>query len=290
MSRIKTRIIGVLVLLALAMLGGCSSLRLGYNNGAQLAWWWLDGYVDFNSEQAPQVKRGLEQLFDWHRAAQLPAYAALLAGAQAQITEPTTPALACGWQDRVREQLEPTLQRALLLAAEQLPGLAEPQFRHIAQRYAKGNEEMRDEFLQPDAAERQAASVKRALERAERLYGRLDETQAGIVRDGVAASPFDPDLWLKERQRRQREVLATLRRLAAERAEADQRLAALRMLLAHTERSPDPVYRSYQAKLTDYNCAFAARIHNATTPKQRLHARETLKDWEDDLLALMAAP
>lgn len=289
-SRIKTRIIGVLVLLALAALGGCSSVRLGYNNGAWLTWWWLDGYVDFSAEQAPQVRRGLEQLFEWHRATQVPAYAALLASAQTQITEPTTPALACRWQEQVRELLEPTLQRALALAAEQLPGLSEAQFRHIAQRYAKGNEGMRDEFLQPDAAERRAASVKRVLDRAERLYGRLDEAQTGIIRDGVTASPFDPELWLNERQRRQRDVLATLRRLAAAHADADERLAALRMLLAYTERSPDPAYRSYQLKLTQYNCAFAAQIHNATTPAQRLRAREVLKDWEDDLRSLIAAP
>jgi DNA-binding transcriptional regulator YhcF (GntR family) len=83
-------------------------------------------------------------------------------------------------------------------------------------------------------------------------------------------------------------VLATLRRLVAERADAGQRLAAMRALATHTERSPDPVYRAYQLKLGEYNCDFAARIHNATTPAQRLKARETLKGWEDDVRALIA--
>ena len=42
---------------SLLLLSGCSALRLGYNNGPQLAWWWLDNYVDFSSEQAPPAKR-----------------------------------------------------------------------------------------------------------------------------------------------------------------------------------------------------------------------------------------
>lgn len=287
MSRIKTSIIGLL-LAAVALLGGCSSVRLAYGNGAQLAWWWLDGYVDFSAEQAPRVKQGMGALFDWHRASQLPAYASLLATAQRQVLEPTTPELACRWQSQVRGLLEPTLQRSLALAAEQSAGLGDAQFKHLEQRYAKVLVEMRENFLQPDPAERQARSVERAVERAERLYGRLAPAQLQVVREGVQASPFDPALWLQERQRRQREVLDTLRRLAADKADADQRLAAMRVLAAHTEVSPNPIYRSYQLKLTEYNCALAARIHNAAPPAQRQQARETLKGWEEDLRALAA--
>lgn len=287
MSRVKTSIIGLL-LVAAALLGGCSSVRLVYGNGPQLAWWWIDSRVDFSSEQAPRVKQGLGALFDWHRSSQLPAYAALLATAQPQVLEPTSPELVCRWQAQVRELLEPTLQRGLLLAAEQSAGLGEAQFQHLEQRQAKAIEEMRDEFLQPALAERQAKSIERAVDRAERLYGRLAAAQLQVLREGVQASPFDPALWLQERQRRQRELLDTLRRLAAEKADGDRRLAAMRALAAHTEFSPNPVYRSYQQKLTAYNCALAARLHNAAGPAQRQKARETLKAWEDDLRALMA--
>lgn len=304
LSRIKSRIIDVrhrrarqlaralaralALLLTVSVLAACSSLRLAYDNAPQLTWWWLDGYLDFSREQAPQVKQALDGLLDWHRSTQLPAYAALLARTQAPILEPTTPAQACRWQAEVRDQLEPLLQRALQLAADQVPGLGEAQLRHLEQRYAKGNDEMRSDFLQDDPGERLTESVERAVERAERLYGRLDEAQRRLVRAGVLDSPFDPALWLQERQRRQREVLATLRRLAAEGANAEQRLAALRLLAAQTEASPDPAYRAYQVKLVAYNCDFAARIHNATTPTQRQRARETLKGWEDDLRASMA--
>ncbi len=278
----------MLMALPLAWMGGCSSISLAYNNGPQLVWWWIDGYLDFNREQTPPVKQALAQLFDWHRSTQIPLYLPLLTAAQAQVTEPTTAALACRWQDQARDLLEPTLERTLNSAADLLPALGETQIKHLEKRYAKVLDEMRDDFLQPDLVERQQQSVKRALERAERLYGRLDEPQRRVINAGVAASPFNPELWWQERQRRQRDTVQTLRRLIADKADRDQRLAALRTLVARVERSPDAAYRAYQLQLADYNCAFAAQIHNATTPAQRKRARETLKDWESDLRQLMA--
>lgn len=294
LSRLETSIISrppgwlraLLAVLLLGALCGCTSVRLVYGNGQQLSWWWIDGYVDFSSEQAPAAKAAIDRLFDWHRATQLPDYADLLVTAQVQILEPTNAQQACIWQERIRDKLEPTLQRALQEAAALLPGLGETQFKAIEKRYAKGNDEMRGDFLQLDLAVRQKESVARALERAERLYGSLGEVQKRVVAEGVANSPFDPELWLRERQRQQREVLQTLRRLVADKADAEQRLAGLRNLVAHFERSPDVAYRSYQVKLAAYNCSFAAQLHNATTPAQRRKARATLKAWEDDARAL----
>lgn len=283
-------IIGVLASAALLGLGGCSALRLGYNNGPQLAWWWLDGYLDFPREQSPAVKTAIDRWFEWHRATQLAGYASMLNAMQAQTAEATSPAALCRLWGQAREALDPALDRAVLLGAEFVPALTDAQLRHLEQRYAKNLDEMRDEYLQRDPAERRRASVKRALDRAEQLYGTLGEAQRRVVAEGVAASPFDPEAWVRERRARQRDVVLTLRRLVAEKADRDARVAALRVLVERSERSPDPEYRDYQRRLTDYNCAFAARIHNATTPVQRQHARETLKGWEEDARALMTPP
>lgn len=282
---LRAAIIGALVL----VLAGCSALRLGYSNGPQLAWWWLDGYLDIPSEQAPRVKGAIAQWFEWHRSTQLPAYAALLASLQSQAGEPIEAAQVCRWNALVRERLDPALDRALVLGAELVPALTEAQLRHLEQRYARNMEDMRADYLQSDPAERQRAAVKRTLERAEQIYGTLGEAQRKVVADGVAASPFDAQAWHDERARRQRDAMATLRRLLADKADRDARLAALRALAERAERSPVAAYRDYQRRLVDYNCAFIARLHNATTPAQRTKARDTLKGWEDDLRTLLAA-
>jgi hypothetical protein len=288
MSRLKTRIIGLLGLLFLCGLTGCSSLRLAYATAPTFGFVWLDNYVDFSRAQTPGVKKDIDGFFDWHRTSQLPGFLPLLAAAQAQVMEPTTPAQACQWEVSIRDRLQPTLDKALATAADWLPGLGEPQFKSLEKRYARNIRDMRDDYLQPDPAARQAESFKRVLERAERLYGSLDEAQRKVIREGVAVSPFDPDLWMHERQRRQRDTLQTVRRLQAEHADHDQRLAALAALVARTERSPDPEYRAYQHRLTEYNCGFVAQIHNATTPAQRRKARDNLKGWEEDVRLLIA--
>ena len=101
----RAAIIGTLVGLLSVVLGGCSALRVAYNTGPQLAWWWLDGYVDFSREQTPQVKASIDRWFEWHRQTQLPGYAALLAAAQTRITEPLAPAAACQWNSRLADAL-----------------------------------------------------------------------------------------------------------------------------------------------------------------------------------------
>jgi Family of unknown function (DUF6279) len=284
----RARIIGLLLAAAALLLGGCSALRLGYSNGAQLGWWWLDGYFDFNREQAVQVKQRIDRWFEWHRTTQLPALGPLLTSAQQQVLEPTTPQKVCAWQGQARAAVDPALQRALADFAEIVPSLAEPQFRALENKYTKNLEEMRNDFLQPDPAERRAATLERTVERFERLYGRLGEAQLRVVNTALAASPFDPEAWLAERQRRQADALQLLRRLATDKPDRDTRIKALQGLVQRSEVSPTPEYRAYQQRLGEFNCQFAAQLHNATTPAQRQKARDTLQGWEQDLRSLLA--
>jgi hypothetical protein len=279
--------LALIIGLAPALLVGCNALRLGYSNGPQLAWWWIDGYFDFNREQAPKVKRGIEQWFEWHRSTQLADYAALLEKAALEVTEPTTAAAVCQWQTLVGERLAPAADKAAALAAELLPSLAEPQIKHLEERYARINAERREDFLQPVPAERMKASMERTLKRIEMVYGPLGDAQRKVIGAGLAESPFDAEAWLADNQRRQRDVLATLRKLVAERPDAAARLAALRALVDRLDDPPTEAMREQQARLRDFNCAFAAQIHNSTTPAQRMTARDNIRGWEADVRSLL---
>jgi hypothetical protein len=281
--RLEILIIG----LAVSLLAGCSALRLGYSNGPQLAWWWLDGYFDFNREQTPKVKRGIEQWFEWHRSTQLADYAALLDKAARQVTEPTTAEAVCLWQAQVSERLAPAADKAVVLAAELLPALGEPQIKALEQRYARNSAERRDEFLQPNPADRLKASTDRTVKRIEMVYGPLDQPQRKVISAGLAVSPFDAETWLADNARRQRDVVATLRKLVAERPDADARLAALRALVDRFDDAPTDAARAQQARLREFNCTFAAQIHNATTPAQRQTARDNIRGWEADVRSLL---
>lgn len=274
------------IIALLFLLSSCSMLRLGYDQGPQLVWWWLDGYVNFSNEQTPHAKEAIRKWFAWHRTTQLPEYAAWLSTLRSRIGDPATPAQICGWSEELRNTIAPALDHTMQLGAPLVPNLGEAQWLSIERRYAKGNDEFRRDFLQPHAEERLAASIKRIVKRVENIYGSIDEAQHRLIVAGIEASPFDPEAWLAERQRRQHETLLTLRRLAAEQAETEHVIAALRGLIERVQRSIDTDYRAYQVKLTEYNCAFIASVHNSTNPIQRQHAHDKLKDWETDLRKL----
>lgn len=281
----KLAIIGAVVVVA-----GCSALRLGYNTAPQLTWWWLDGQMDFSSAQSPAVRKSIDEFFDWHRQTQLPELVGLMAQAQPALAADTSADAACDWFNRVRDRFDPAIDRALVQMADTLPGLTEANFRHLEQRHVKTLQEAREEYLQADPAERRSEAAQRTFKRVEQVYGSLEPAQRRVVEEALARSPFDPEAWLAERQRRQADSVQTLRRLVAEKADRDQRIAALRALAERSQLSPDPAYRAYQRKLTAYNCAFAAQVHNATTPAQRAKAQQRLKGWEDDLRSLTVRP
>ncbi|CAN5684038.1 DUF6279 family lipoprotein [soil metagenome] len=276
------------VAVGLGMVSGCSAVRIGYNQAPTLAYWWLDGYADFVDTQTPRVREALSAWFAWHRRTQLPEYADLLAKAQIEAVADTTPERTCEWWRDLRVRVDTAVDHGLPMAAGLMITMTPQQIAHIEQRYAKFNDEYRDEYLQSDAAERLEANARRTIERAESLYGRLADTQRANIRAWLADSPFDADVWLAERQQRQRDALQMLRRSVASGATQEQAQAALRVYVGNMERSPREAYRHYNQRLTQFNCAFTARLHNSTTPVQRQAAIKKLNGWEGDLRALAA--
>src|SRR5680860_853887 len=92
----------IAMIVLLVSFSGCSMVRLSYDQGPRLVWWWLDGYVDFSREQKPQVKQVIQQWFGWHRSAQLSEYADLLSAVRSQFNDPLTPEQVCRWSDELQ--------------------------------------------------------------------------------------------------------------------------------------------------------------------------------------------
>jgi hypothetical protein len=288
LRRLQRRLSLGIIAVAIVLLAGCSALRVVYNQGQTFAYWWLDGYFDFDTEQGNRAREALSDWFRWHRATQLPDYAGLLARAQQQILHDITPAEVCRWSDDLRRRLEMAYAHGVPALAGLLRTLTPDQVRHVEKRYRKADDDFRNDYLQATRTEQLEAANRRTVSRAEMLYGRLDDAQRKLIADGIAASPFDARRWLAERQARQREIVDTLRALQASQADAARAEAALRVFAAHAVLSPRPAYREYQQRLYDYNCALVARLHNSTTPEQRRHAAARLKGWEEDMRALAA--
>jgi hypothetical protein len=287
------RIIRSLFLLAVAaIVTGCSALRLGYNQGHDLVFWWLDGYVDFTAEQSPRVREALRGWFAWHRATQLPDYAALLRQAQQQVLEPARAEQICRWADVLQQRATVAVEQALPWLGDVVLGLTPAQLAHLEQRFAKANVEFREEFLQGDAAARRRVQFERQLGRFENLYGRLEPAQRERLAQWMADSPADAERWFGERLQRQQELLDTLRAVQALPVAERTPARVQPMLAAVAQRfttSPREAYREHQQRLKRFNCELFARVHNDTTPAQRQRAAAKLRGWEDDARVLAGA-
>jgi hypothetical protein len=264
-------------------------LRIGYGTAPNLVYWWLDGYVDFSPEQSVRARQAIAQWFAWNRRTQVPDYAELLARAQREVESDTTPARVCEWQADLTQRALTGFERIVPAAAELMLTISPKQELVLEQRYAKNNEEYRRDYLNPDPRRRAQLSLERTLDRAEMLYGELDEAQRARIEDILAHSPFDPELWLAERRQRQQDVLKMLRTLNSEGAGHDQAETALKAYVHTLQVSPRDAYRRYSEQLAVFNCAAAASLHNSTTAQQRQVAAARLKGWEGDLRAIAAA-
>jgi len=272
------------------LMSGCSAVRFGYNHAPDLAYWWFDGYVDFSSDQSVRAREAIDEWFQWHRRVELPVYAGLLAKAREQVTAPVTAAQACQWFDEANQRFDAALEHALPGVADMARRLSPQQLAHLEHKYADINEELADNYLQREPEARTRAQLKRALEPIEMIYGRMSSSQRERIAAMALQTPFDPVRWIAERRRRQQDTLQTLRRLGTEQVGTQQAVDALRALAQRSRASPKDDYRAYQQRLIQFNCDFAAEVHNLTTPEQRRAAAEQLKDWEDDARALAAEP
>jgi hypothetical protein len=280
------RIIGVL-LLAVG-LGGCSAVKLGYNNLQDVAYWWLDGYLDFTDEQTVRVRDDLARLHQWHRATELPRYAQLLQKMEQLAPGTITPAQACGLFDDVRERLNAVAEQAEPAVVSTALALTPDQLQHLRSRYERNNKEFRREWLEATAAERKDRRLKQILERSEMVYGTLGDGPRNAIRAELERSVFDAQRIYDERVRRQADLLQTLRSLQVRGVTIAQARTLMRGYFERAQLSPDPAWRSYQQSLTDESCRTLAAGHNATTAEQRQTAVRRLRAYQRDLAELTA--
>lgn len=281
-------IIGPLLGLFFALLlSGCNTVKLGYNYAPELAYWWLDDYLDFNDRQSVQVRADLAALQAWHRQTELPLYVNTLQQLQRMASSTVTPAQVCevsaGFGPRfqaVLDQAEPTfVALAPTLGAEQLD--------HLARQFDKRHRKWRAKWLDASPAERSTRRVKQLVDRAEMFYGPLEEPQLAVLRGNAAVTAFDPSLNGQEAVRRQQDILQTLRQLQTGTLTETQVTAVVHALLTRATDSPDTAYQSHVEKIRLENCQVFATLHNSTTPAQRLKVIEALKAYETDAQALM---
>lgn len=272
-----------------AALAGCSTLKLAYNNLPEFGYWWLDSYLDFESNQTPRVRNELDRLLAWHRREELPLWIAILQQAQAMAAQDVTPDQACELGEAIRARLLALAEYAEPAIAELALSLNPSQLGQLQRKYARQNADYRSDWLDKSPEAQQTKRYEQWLDRSEDFYGTLDPTQRRALRKMADESVFSAALFDVERRRRQELVLATLRDLAARpgATAADAKRAVHAYVRTVAEPPPGRWHEQQQALWLE-GCRNFATLHNRSSPAQRERTQRRLQDYQDQLRELNA--
>ena len=275
------------VCLIVAILGGCSLVRTGYEQADHLMHWWLDRRLDLDAEQSRWLKVELRSLLAWHRQSQLPAYADLLAAIARRSTDDVPPAQVCADIDSASRKLDDLLLQAVPLWAQLARQLSPAQLDHLRRKLDEEDREWREEWLDISPEKLFRKREDGWAERAESFYGRLSGAQKTFIRDAIRRSSWDPQLSWERRQLRRQQMLGALQKIRQQRlgqAEAEEELRTLTRLLM---TPPDGRMVEMQRRLVDEACTNLSGLHQLASAAQRARARDKLLAYERDLRTLV---
>ena len=280
----------MLLIALMVLVAGCSAIRFTYNHGDTLLYWWLNAYIDIDSDQSDWVKKDIDKLFQWHRSTQLHDYAGLLAKMQRQLGDGSVT------QDELLSDYRDIKTRTELLAFKALPQLADlamsikpDQIDQMEKKFAKNNEDFRRKFMSGSVEDQHKARFKKAMEQLTLWFGNFSRDQEAQLRKASDARPLDNEIWLQERVMRQKKIVALLQRIRQEKLNKEQSMAAIHDLLRDLfDRMDAPERKAFFDAYVDNTSKFILAAIRITTPEQKAHAQKRMQGWIDDFNALAA--
>ncbi len=268
------------------LLAACSTgTRLAYNNLDSLLRLEVSDYVELEAPQRALLEREFAAVWDWHRASQLPRYAAALRGVADTVERGNPDRAAIDRIGNEIDQLTDALQRQATPAiAQLLATLDEAQVATLLEEQADELDKALAKTEQLSPAKRRERRAKRSEDRLRDWLGSITPAQRAVVARYVAAaeargalSPEDQ----RARNQRYRQDLAVL--LASRRQPG---LAQRVMALGEpTEGKPAAERSAARERGRSYFAELAATLE----PQQREYLAKRLRKLAADCEALAAA-
>jgi hypothetical protein len=278
------------VIAVMLVVTACSSVKFAYNQGDTLLYWWVNAYLDLDSEQSGLVKEDIDQLFNWHRKTQLKDYSQLLTTAQRQLASGnvTMADLKADYKE-VRTRTELLAYKALPDLTELALSIKPAQLAKMEEKFAKNNDTYRKKFIKIDTEKKQKQRYKKSMEQFELWFGNFSSEQEAILRKVSDARPLDNEIWLDERIIRQKKIIATLREIQQKKLGKEATSALLNNLLKDIFNRMDnserkPFFDAY----TEGTMQMILTAIKIATPAQKAHAQKRMQGWIDDFKVLSA--
>ena len=280
----------VLVLM-LVVVAGCSSLRLAYNNGDTVLYWWLNAYVDLDRDQKGWVREDIDKLFDWHRKTQLKDYVEILRKGQKQVQGNPTQADLLADYSEIKSRTQSLLLKAAPDLADLARSLKPEQIAQMEKKFKSNNDDYRKKFLTGDQEKRQQLRYKKSMEQFELWFGSFSSEQEALIRKASDARPLDNEIWLDERSRRQRNVLALVQKVQNEKLGKEATVALINTLIKDSfDRLEHSDRKAFFDAFENSTAQMILTVIKIATPAQKTHAVKRMQGWIDDFNSLAAQP
>jgi Family of unknown function (DUF6279) len=270
--------LGALFLVA-ALLGGCSAIRFAYNNADAAVHWVASDYLVLDGVRGEEFNARLASFHDWHRAEELPRYAALLSSLGEKLGDGITrEEILWAWESgmaRVRAMAEHGAPQLAIVVADPTPA----QLAQMQKKFIDANAAFRKKYLKGGEADQRERRFKRNLEMMEDWFGDVSYAQEAKLRELSDKLPLLYELRLADRERRQREFLALLR----EHSDPAELALKLGPWLGDWETGRSEEFRRVAQLHQEQYIRMLLELDRGMTSTQRQHAVNRLREYSAQL-------
>lgn len=270
------------LLAAFALLGACSSTRMAYDNADTVLRVMMPSYLDLDAEQTEDVRLRIVQFHQWHRANELPAYAALMRSASERAARGITAEDVAWGLAGVRARFRTFAAKAAEELAPVLATLSPDQITTLESKFAEGNQKFTKEYMQSDESKRRRGQAKRTIDRFRDFAGDLTAEQEARIERFTVEHEGHVALRFEDRRSWQRDAIAALR---AKTSAQDLALGLVDMF-NHPERRRSEVFVREDKAWDEDLGQLIVDLDRTLSPKQRAHVVRRLSEYAKDFAAL----
>jgi len=271
-----------LLLAACVALVSCSSTRFAYDNADTALRYMASSYLDLDPAQAEEMRLRIVQFHEWHRAHELPAYAALMRSASERAARGITAEDVAWGLASVRARYRGFAAKAAEDAAPVLATLAPDQIAVLERKFAENNRKFEAKFLASDGEKRRRAQADRMLERFRDFAGDLTPDQESRIERFALAHESHVALRFEDRRRWQRDVVAAL---SGQRPAQDLGRSLAEMFDKPERRRSEAFIVADNAWDEDFG-QLIVELDRTLSARQRAHVVGRLSDYAKDFAAL----
>jgi hypothetical protein len=270
------------LLAACALLAACSATRLAYDNADAALRFMASSYLDLDPEQTEEMRQRIVQFHEWHRANELPAYAALMRSASERAGRGITAEDVAWGLDNLRARYRRSAARAVEGAAPVLATLTPGQIAGLERKFAENNEKYEKDFLAADETKRRRAQAKRVLERIRDFAGDLTDDQEARIKRFALANEKHVALRFEDRRQLQRDLVDAIRT----QHDAKELGASLAEIFNRPERRRSETFIREDKAWDEALGRLIVELDRSLSPKQRARVVRRLSDYASDFAAL----